>query len=229
MTKCNDGICYDTQNHHDHCGACSTACGATEWCGSGHCCAQGTEYCGASCIDVLSDSSNCGGCGNACSGATPYCSAGACVKGCVPTGTRQPFDTLASSTASGCWQGNPCGSDTYSFAQTNGANFQAVGEKVVCGGTTACVGHVGINTYDGSTTVCQGTWDVYCDGTKVGSIATTGKTCAGTAMTNGCSTSFTPMSCSNVTVQLAAGSGVILCCDTTGTTPDSMLVGVSAW
>ena len=229
MTKCNDDICYDTQNHHDHCGACSTACASGEWCGSGHCCAQGTEWCGSACVDVLTDSNNCGSCGHACSGGTPYCSAGTCVAGCVPTGSRQPFNTLSSSTVTGCWTGNPCGTDTYNFSQTNGVNYQAVGENIVCGGTTACVGHVGINTYSGSTTICQGTWDIYCDGTKVGSIATTGKTCTGTAMTNGCSTSFTPKSCSSIKVQLSAGSGTDLCCDTSGTGPDSMIVGVSAW
>ena len=230
LTKCTDGICYDTQNHHEICGSCGTACQSTEWCNSGHCCAQGTEWCGSSCIDPSSDPNNCGGCGKACTGGTPFCSNGTCTTGCNPTGTRQAFNTLSASTVTGCWKGNPCGTDTYSFSQTNGVNYQNVGEAVTCGGTTACVGHVGVNTYTSSSSVCQGTFDVFCDGTKVGSIVTTGKsTCGGSAMTNGCSTTFTPRQCSSIKVQLAAGSGVILCCDTTGTNPDTMLVGVSAW
>ena len=28
MTQCSDGVCYDTQNFHDHCGGCATACAA---------------------------------------------------------------------------------------------------------------------------------------------------------------------------------------------------------
>ncbi len=228
MTKCADSICYDPQNHHDHCGACTTACAADEWCDKGNCCAQGTEWCGSSCVAVLTDPSNCGSCGNVCSGGTPYCSAGKCSKGCVPSGTRQAFNTLSSSTVTGCWKGNPCGTDTYTFSSTNGVNYQNVGENFVCSGTTACVGHVGVTTY-GTSTVCQGAFDILCDGVTVGNINTVGKTCIGTAMTNTCNTSFTPVSCSKVTVQLSAGAGTDLCCNISGTGPDTMVVGVSAW
>ena len=66
LTLCGDGICYDTQNFHDHCGTCSTACAAGEYCAGGHCCASGSEYCGAACTDVLSSTSNCGSCGKTC-------------------------------------------------------------------------------------------------------------------------------------------------------------------
>ena len=228
MTKCADGICYDLQNHHDHCGTCSTACTADQWCTGGHCCGQGQEYCGSACVDVLNDPNNCGGCGVTCSGQTPYCANAACTKGCVPSGTRQAFNTLTSSTVTGCWTSNPCGTDAYNFNSSNGVNFQNVGEYIVCGGTTACVGNVGITTYS-SSAYCQGVWDVYCDATKVGTINTVGKTCIGSAMTSGCSTTFTPMSCSNIKIQLSAGAGTILCCSSSGTNPDSMIVGVSAW
>jgi len=78
FTECSDDICYDLQNHHDHCGTCTTACTSTQWCDKGNCCNQGTEYCGGSCIDVLSDKNNCGACGNVCPSQTPVCSGGTC-------------------------------------------------------------------------------------------------------------------------------------------------------
>ena len=79
-TQCSDSICYDTQNFHDHCGNCNTACAAnTEWCTQGHCCSVGSAYCNGACTDVLGNASNCGGCGIVCSGGTPACSIGTCV------------------------------------------------------------------------------------------------------------------------------------------------------
>ena len=83
FTECADGICYDTQNFHDHCGDCNSACQSTEWCTQGHCCSQGTAYCGGSCVDVLSDKNNCGACGNTCSGGTPVCSGGTCTSAVI--------------------------------------------------------------------------------------------------------------------------------------------------
>ena len=84
FTACSDGVCYDTQNFHDRCGDCNTACAMdTEWCNQGHCCAVGSEWCSGACVDVSSDATNCGGCGIACTGSTPYCTAGACTGGVV--------------------------------------------------------------------------------------------------------------------------------------------------
>lgn len=86
MTACEDSVCYDTQNDHDRCGSCMTACAATtEWCGQGHCCPVGQEYCSGSCIDVLSDKNNCGGCGIVCPSGMPSCVGGVCGKGYVYT------------------------------------------------------------------------------------------------------------------------------------------------
>lgn len=227
-TICSDNICYDVQNHHDHCGSCTTACASGEWCTSGKCCQPGQLVCNNACTDVLTSAANCGKCGNVCSGGTPFCNNGTCTIGCNPSGTRQPFNTFVSATTTGCWNtGNPCGQDTSTFSQTYGRNFQANGQEVVCGGVTACVGHVGIGTYTGSTTVCQGAWDVYCNNTKVGTINTVGKTCGGTAMTNGCSIAFTPASCSTIKLVASAGNGGLGCCG--GAMPDSMIVAVSAW
>lgn len=226
FTACADTLCYDLQNHHDRCGDCNAACDPSQWCSHGQCCDGGSQACGGGCTNTQFDPKNCGACGLACDGGAPYCTAGACVAGCVPTGTRQAFDTLGSHTTTGCWLGNPCAQDQYNFAQTNGQNFQALGQQFVCSGAPACVGHVGIGTYV-SQPLCQGTWDVYCDATKVGSLSTLNKTCTGSAMTNGCSISFTPLQCSTIGFVATAGSGVQSCCG--GSAPDSMIVAVSAW
>jgi hypothetical protein len=81
-TLCSDNVCYDTNNNHDHCGNCTTACATdTEWCNSGHCCATGTEYCSTACVNVLTDPNNCGSCGNICPKNAPNCSQGGCFSG----------------------------------------------------------------------------------------------------------------------------------------------------
>jgi hypothetical protein len=86
-TLCSDNLCWDTQNAHAHCGSCTTACGGSEWCAKGHCCGQGKDWCGASCVDVLSDSQNCGACGKVCPMQTPTCSGGVCGNPTVYTQT----------------------------------------------------------------------------------------------------------------------------------------------
>jgi hypothetical protein len=86
MTECSDSICYDTQNFHDHCGNCTTACADdTEWCTQGNCCPVGQGYCSGACTDLLSNASNCGACGVTCSGGTPVCSNGVCSSSIVYT------------------------------------------------------------------------------------------------------------------------------------------------
>jgi hypothetical protein len=77
MTQCADGICYDLDSYHDHCGACTTGCLLGEYCGSGRCCAIGTSWCGSSCVDVLSDNNNCGSCGHVCA-SNLSCAGGVC-------------------------------------------------------------------------------------------------------------------------------------------------------
>lgn len=226
MSRCSDSLCYDLSNFHERCGDCNTACAADEWCGLGHCCAAGKMWCNGACTDVLADNANCGGCGVQCSGGTPYCNQGKCVMGCVPNGQRAPLNTLSSDTASGCWNGNPCNTNAYSWASTNGQNFQALSQQITCSGSSTCVGNVGINTYSGST-VCQGSWDVYCDGNKVGAINTVNKTCTGSAMANGCNLSFTPRPCAAIQLVATGGGGALSCC--AGSAPDSMITGVSAW
>jgi hypothetical protein len=92
MALCSDEICYDTQNHHDHCGTCTTACAQTsEWCTQGHCCGVGSAWCGSSCASVLTDTQNCGACGHACDGGG--CQNGVCAS-CVPATLTGPALTM---------------------------------------------------------------------------------------------------------------------------------------
>ncbi len=76
---CSDNLCWDTQNAHDHCGNCGTACVTdTEWCNVGHCCATGSQWCTSACKNTNNDPQNCGACGNVCPNNTPACVAGKC-------------------------------------------------------------------------------------------------------------------------------------------------------
>ncbi len=222
--------CAALQTDNSNCGACGTTCMNGQKCVKGACkleCAQGLTMCGNECVDTNTSRDNCGSCNAPCSGLTPSCYGAKCVKTCVPSGTRQAFNTENSATASGCWKGNPCGQDIYNFSPSFGANFQALNEDVVCGGVTSCVSHVGVATYQFSTSVCQGAWDVYCGLVKVGTIDTNGKTCAGTAMTNGCNVMFQPVACSTIRLVASKGSGTMSCCG--GNSPDSMVTAISAW
>jgi hypothetical protein len=146
---------------------------------------------------------------------------------CTPSGQRAPLSALVNDTASGCWNGNSCLYDQYQWTSSHGQNFQAFGQGITCQGASTCVENVGITTY-ASGGVCQGIWDVECDGVVVGTIDTLGMPCTGSAMANGCSASFTPRECA--TVRLIAvndNDNQSGCCG--GMQPDAMLTGVSAW
>jgi hypothetical protein len=131
LTQCADGVCYDTENFHEHCGSCSTACTAGQYCGGGHCCTSGTAYCGAACIDVLGDSANCGGCGKACT------SGMSCVGGvCVACSNSNYAPSATASTSSG-------GVGAYGPANANDGVLETNGQ---------CSAYNWVSTYTGSTT-----------------------------------------------------------------------------
>jgi cysteine-rich repeat protein len=201
VEECDDGNSSDTD-------ACLNLCVAAR-------CGDGVVRAGAEACDD-GNMSNTDMCSNACKNTL-----------CMPSGARAAFNQISMDTASGCWSGNPCDNDNYSFNQNDGQNFQGFNQQIACKGPATCVAHVGIATYQ-DTFVCQGTWDVLCDGVSVGQINTLGKTCTGSAMANGCDVTFLARMCTEITLRAAAeNDGTSNCCG--GSSPDSMLVAASAW
>jgi cysteine-rich repeat protein len=147
---------------------------------------------------------------------------------CQPLGPRAPFNTLGLNTASGCWDGNPCPYNDFSWDQSHGQNFQAFDEALSCTGAPTCVANVGITTYS-SGGVCQGKWDVYCDDIIMGTIDTVNVACTGSAMNNNCSISFPGRICTEIELRAVADNDNVMagCCG--AGSPDSMMTGVSAW
>lgn len=66
--------CMDLDTDERHCGACESPCDGE--CRGGLCCAEGSEWCDGTCVDVRVDAENCGGCGNRC--VDGICRDGAC-------------------------------------------------------------------------------------------------------------------------------------------------------
>lgn len=158
LTLCTDGICYDTQNFHDHCGDCSTACAPTEFCAGGHCCGTGTEYCGGGCVDVLGSTANCGGCGITCK-STQSCVGGTCTN----CGSTNEALTATATTSSG-------GTTTYGPQNANDNILEI----------SKCSPYSWISTYSGSTTEwIQLTWTASHTITKIhmDTAATTSDIC----------------------------------------------------
>jgi cysteine-rich repeat protein len=146
---------------------------------------------------------------------------------CQPLGPRAPLNTLGINTASGCWDGNPCAFDAWSWDPSHGQNFAAFDQAVSCTGQATCVAHVGVNTYSANN-VCQGKFDVYCDDYKVGTIDTIGKACTGSAMNNTCQITFPGRVCTEIEVRAVQDNDNMAgCCGSPS--PDSMLTSVSAW
>lgn len=85
--------------------------------------------------------------------------------------------------------------------------------------------NVGIT--NGSTTVCQGIWEIYGDHVGV-TIDTNGKTCTGSAMSNNCRVTFSPRPCTQIKlVAVSDPNNATGCCG--GSNPDAMITAVSAW
>lgn len=135
---------------------------------------------------------------------------------------------MSASTASGCWQGNPCAYDSYSWSSNQGRNFVNVNEYIQCGGTTACVSNVGISTY-GATTTCQGAVQVYCGSSLMGTINTVGALCTGSSVMSNpaqCKISFSPTMCPYIRLVGVSGNGGG-CCGSAQL--DMMITAVTAW
>jgi len=65
-----DGCEVDVTTDPKHCGACTTACGASQVCGPNGCastCPGSLVACSGGCVDLTSNADNCGTCGNKCS------------------------------------------------------------------------------------------------------------------------------------------------------------------
>lgn len=157
-TVCPDGICYDTQNFHDHCGDCNTACAAdTEWCNSGHCCTLDKMYCGGSCVDVLSDTANCGGCGIACSGGTPYCAKGVCTAApsCVNNAQWMPVNCT---TTAWVWSSNRSLATTVNAANTQHLLWAGCAHTSGAGNTCSLTGTGWVSTAVTTMSGCDASW-----------------------------------------------------------------------
>jgi hypothetical protein len=73
------GLCVDVTKDKANCGACGSACSATQTCSNSACsCGPGQSACGSACVNLSDNSLNCGACGSAC-GANQVCTAGACA------------------------------------------------------------------------------------------------------------------------------------------------------
>ena len=83
MLAC-DGLCVNSKEDIDHCGACGQRCpevsNGTRECNGGRCrvrCNSGFNDCSGTCADTKTDPAHCGSCGKACSG---LCVLGECVE-----------------------------------------------------------------------------------------------------------------------------------------------------
>lgn len=192
MTSCSDNLCYDTQNFHDHCGNCGTACASgAEWCTQGKCCAVGTMNCNGTCTDVLTNPASCGGCGKTCSGQTPFCSAGVCTGGVTFTGAFTTNVASPNCTAWNTFRSSLTG--TYSSITISGTNdvigrtCTGVQANSICqamrNGTTLSGVVCGSNTWYVST--CSGGIEVGADTGSCSCQAVTGYSARPCLTTNG--------------------------------------------
>ncbi|WP_267680626.1 DUF4215 domain-containing protein [Nannocystis sp. SCPEA4] len=199
---CDDGNMVDDDG-------CSNACTGAK-CGDGVV-QPGVEACDDG--NMVDDD----GCSNACQ-----------IGPCAPSGARAPFDTLAAFTTTGDWKGNPCDNDNYTHGAADTQCFGGVGESFTCSGTSTCVSHVGITTY-WSDQICQGVWEVLCDGALVAQISTMNKVCNTSAKDGPCSVAFPAQVCSSIELRAVEDGmfGAGSCC--ANAVPDSSIGSVSVW
>jgi len=120
-----------------------------------------------------------------------------------------------------------CGATSYSWGG-NGYSFGSTGHWIRCtrGAGPTMTSAVGITTYSGSSSVCQGAWDVYCDGTNVGRINSLGTTCSTGPYRGSCQVTYSARSCSYIQLNAVSGYGSG-CCNSGG--PDSMITAIAVW
>jgi hypothetical protein len=201
-------------------GSCNISCNANYGNCDGNARTNGCE------VNLLTNTSNCGSCGHSCGGLP--CNSGACQ--CAPTGSRAAFNS-GNATTTGCWDPSyACSRDAYSW-DGYGASFTFDGESITCSGSATCISHVGVTSY-GVAGYCGAGFYVYCDSTYVGLINTYYMACTGSAMSNGCSISFSPLTCSSVKLVATSAYGYDSnCCYSYEEyyAPDAMITAISAW
>ncbi len=127
QTACS-GRCSDTQIDPANCGACGTACSATQSCRAGRCvtvCAEGQTMCGTTCTSLQNDRANCGMCGTACA-AGQVCSMGMCAASCG-TGLTDCAGRCRDVTS------DPAACGACGMACPSGANSNATCSASACG------------------------------------------------------------------------------------------------
>jgi len=169
-----------------------------------------------------------------CGSNAAWSSASGCTALYSDTGSRGfttgsgPGTTYCASYGSG-WQDPTftCGATSYSWAG-NGYSFGSAGHWIRCtrGAGPTMTSAVGITTYAGSSTTCQGAWDVYCDGTNVGRITSLGTTCTTGPYRGSCQVTYSARSCSYIQLNAVSGNGSG-CCNSGG--PDSMITAIAVW
>ncbi len=173
--------CVDFTSDPSNCGACGTACKATEVCNAGACalfCSGKSTQCGASCVDVNVSPTNCGKCGTSCNPGE-VCNAGTCSAQCP--GNQKLC--IGDGGAVSCIAPN-----------TDSANCGGCG--IVCAAGKVCSSGVCSDSCGGGGTLCNGQdgGGPYCALTQVdnancgmcGKVCTNGLVCVNGACAGNC-------------------------------------------
>ncbi len=148
---CCGGSCTDLSGDRANCGACGHGCSSTEVCVNGACvtappCTLTDQFalcplaggktgmcCSGTCVDTMTDTSNCGGCGNSCPAPLACAAPGACKSGgkVALCGGKAPAFTCPAGTV--CVGETHCMSTTCSAAGESACNVFQGGAGVCCG------------------------------------------------------------------------------------------------
>jgi hypothetical protein len=205
------GVCRTLSTDPANCGACGTACGASQVCLSGACqaCPAGQAKCGTACARIQTDPLNCGACGHECGAGTGTACAGgacACAGGAVDCGPAQSPQCRTDTDANPLHCGPTCAPCTRSGELCSSGACQCSAGTSPCPGICAdlaadrancgsCGHGCGLNEIcaSGTCTACAGATPTRCgnactstqtDPAHCGSCATAcgaGQGCAGGA------------------------------------------------